>query len=93
MLRRVNTRLFFLIATWGKLTPENAKFIVIKNFLKNFFVEYLLLKNIQKNEKYCVEIMDDILAKTLMLCDFRGVDNVIFGCYNEVAPRKIGVYN
>ena len=37
--------------------------------------------------------MDDILAKTLMLCGFRGVDKVIFGCYNEVAPRKIGAHN
>ena len=40
-----------------------------------------------------MEIMDDILLKTLMLCGFRGVDKVIFGCYNEVAPRKIGAHN
>ena len=37
--------------------------------------------------------MDDILAETLMLCGFRGVDKVILGCYNEVAPRGIGAYN
>ena len=40
-----------------------------------------------------MEIMDDILAETLMLCGFRGVDKVIFDCYNEVAPRKIGAHN
>lgn len=93
MLRRVNIAFFFLIATWGKLTPENAKFIVIKNFLKIFFAEYLLLKNTQKNEKYCMEIMDVILVETLMPCGFRGVDKVFLGCYNEVAPREIGAYN
>ena len=93
MLRRVNTRLFFSIATWGKLTPENAKIVVIKNFFKKFFVEYLLLKNTQKNKKYCVEIMDYISSKPLMPCGFRGVDKVIFGCYNEVALREIGAHN
>ena len=93
MLRRVNTRFFFIIATWGKLTPENAKIVVIKKFFKKFFVEYLSLKNTQKNKKYCVEIMDDILSKPLMLCGFRGVDKVIFGCYNEATPRENGAHN
>lgn len=59
-----------------------------KIFLKNFFVEYLLLKNTQKNKKYWMEIMDGILAKPLLLSGFRGVDKAIFGCYNEVASRK-----
>ena len=40
-----------------------------------------------------MEIMDDISVKTLLPCGFRGVDKVIFGCYNEVAPREIGAYN
>ena len=40
-----------------------------------------------------MEALDDFLLKTLMPCGFRGVDKVIFGCYNEVAPRKIGAYN
>ena len=35
-----------------------------------------------------MEIMDVILAKNLMPCGFRGVDKVLLGCYNEVAPRK-----
>ena len=66
---------------------------MIKKFFEKIFVEYLLLKNTQKNEKYCMEIMDGILAKTLMPCGSRGVDKVIFGCYNEVAPREIGAHN
>ena len=40
-----------------------------------------------------METMDDFLVKTLSLCGFGGVDKVFFGCYNEVAPRKIGAYN
>ena len=37
--------------------------------------------------------MDEKIAKTLIFKRFRGVDKVIFGCYNEVAPRKIGAHN
>ena len=40
-----------------------------------------------------METMDDFLLKTLMPCGFRGVDKVIFGCYNEVAPMENGAYN
>ena len=40
-----------------------------------------------------MEALDDFLVKTLLLCGFRGVDKVIFGCYNEVTPREIGAYN
>lgn len=40
-----------------------------------------------------MEALDDFLLKTLLLCGFRGVDKVIFGCYNEVAPRENGAYN
>ena len=40
-----------------------------------------------------MEIMDGILAKALILYGFGGVDKVILGCYNEVAPRKIGAHN
>lgn len=40
-----------------------------------------------------MEIMDGILAETLMPYGFRGVDKVIFGCYNEVAPMENGAYN
>ena len=40
-----------------------------------------------------MEALDDFWVKTLLLCGFRGVDKVIFDCYNEVAPRKIGAYN
>ena len=93
MLKRVNTRFFFIIATWGEIAPGNAKIVVIKKFFKKFFVEFLLLKNTQKNEKYCMEIMDENFAKPLIFGRSRGVDKVFFGCYNEVALRKIGVYN
>ena len=78
---------------WGKITPENAKIVVIKNFFKNFFVEYLLLKTTRNKQKYCMEALDDFLLKILLLCGFRGVDKVIFGCYNEVAPMENGAYN
>lgn len=40
-----------------------------------------------------METMDDFLVKTLSLCSFRGVDKVIFDCYNEAAPREIGAHN
>lgn len=60
----------------------------LKKFLKKFFVEYLLLKTTQNKQKYCMEALDDFLAKTLIPCGFWGVDKVILGCYNEVAPRK-----
>lgn len=40
-----------------------------------------------------MEALYDFFEKTLMPCGFRGVDKVILGCYNEVAPRKIGAYN
>ena len=40
-----------------------------------------------------MEIMDDILSKPLIFGRSRGVDKVIFGCYNEVAPREIGAHN
>ena len=40
-----------------------------------------------------MEILDDLLLKTLMPCGVRGVDKVIFGCYNEVAPMENGAYN
>ena len=73
---------------------RNAKIIVDqKIFFKKFFAEYLLLKTTQNKQKYCMEILDDFLLKTLMLCGFRGVDKVIFGCYNEVAPMENGAYN
>ena len=37
--------------------------------------------------------MDGKIAKSLIFGRSRGIDKVIFGCYNEVAPRKIGAYN
>ncbi len=40
-----------------------------------------------------METLDDFFAKTLTLCDFGGVDKVIFGCYNEVALKKNSVKN
>lgn len=40
-----------------------------------------------------MEILDIFLVKTLMQCGFRGVDKVIFGCYNEVTPMENGAYN
>lgn len=40
-----------------------------------------------------MEIMDDFLVKTLLLCGFWCVDKVIFGCYNEVVPMENGAYN
>lgn len=40
-----------------------------------------------------METMDENFAKTVIFGRSRGVDKAIFGCYNEVAPRKIGVYN
>ena len=40
-----------------------------------------------------MEIMDGNFAKPLIFGRSRGVDKVFFGCYNEVAPRKIGAYN
>ena len=46
-----NTRLFFLIATWGKLTPENAKFIVIKSFFEKIFCRIFTTKKHSKERK------------------------------------------
>ena len=40
-----------------------------------------------------MEALDNFLVKPLMLCGLGGVDKVIFGCYNEAAPREIGAYN
>lgn len=40
-----------------------------------------------------METMDENFAKPLIFKRFRGVDKVILGCYNEVAPREIGAYN
>ena len=40
-----------------------------------------------------METMDEKIAKTLIFKRFRGVDKVIFGCYNEATPREIGAYN
>ena len=44
----INTRFFFLIATWGKLTPENAKIIVIKIFFQKIFRRIFIIKNYSK---------------------------------------------
>ncbi len=93
MLRRVNTRLLFSIATWGEITPENARFIVIKKFFEKFFRRIYDIKNTKKNRKYCMETMDEKIAKALIFRRSRGVDKVIFGCYNEAAPREISAYN
>ena len=40
-----------------------------------------------------METMDEKFANPLVLSHSWGVDKVIFGCYNEVAPREIGAYN
>ena len=40
-----------------------------------------------------METMDGKIAKPLIFGRSRGVDKVIFGCYNEVAPREIGAHN
>ena len=37
--------------------------------------------------------MDENFAKPVIFGRSRGVDKVFFGCYNKVAPRKIGAYN
>ena len=93
MLRRVNTRFFFVNALQGEILPRNAVFYCLQNFSKKIFVNYLAPKNIKKKQKYCMETMDEKFVKPLIFGRSRGVDKVIFGCYNEVAPRKIGVYN
>lgn len=37
--------------------------------------------------------MEGKFANPLIFGRSRGVDKVILGCYNEVAPRKIGAHN
>lgn len=92
---RVSKHSLFLFnrSTGQKKASKCQNYSRLKIFLKKFFVEYIILKNTKKKQKYSMETMDDFLAKTLSLCGFGGVDKVILGCYNEVAPRKIGAYN
>ena len=86
--------LFLLNRNVGqKNAPKRQNYSRSKNFFKKFFAEYFLLKTTQNKQKYCMEIMDNFFVKTLLLCGFRGVDKVIFGCYNEATPREIGAYN
>ena len=75
------------------MLPRNAVFYCSKNFFEKIFVKYLLLKSTQKNEKYYMETMDEKFAKALIFRRSLGVDKLIFGCYNEVAPRKNGAHN
>ena len=85
--------LLFKCDTGRNVALKRCFLLISKKFLKKFFVNYLAPKNIKKKQKYGMETMDENFAKSLIFGRSRGVDKVIFDCYNEVAPRKIGVYN
>lgn len=40
-----------------------------------------------------METMDEKFVNPLIFRRSRGVDKVIFGCYNEATPREIGAHN
>ena len=80
-------------ATGRNVALKHGFYCSQKIFLKNFFANYLTPKNIKKKQKYDMETMDKKFANPLIFGRSRGVDKVIFGCYNEVAPRKIGAHN
>ena len=40
-----------------------------------------------------METMDKKIAKPVIFGRSRGVDKVIFGCYNEATPRENGAHN
>ena len=85
--------LLFKCDTGRNVALKRCFLLISKKFLKKFFVNYLAPKNIKKKQKYCMETMDKKFAKPLIFGRSRGVDKVIFDCYNEVAPRKIGAHN
>ena len=72
MLKRVNTRFFFIIATWGEIAPGNAKIVVIKKFFKKFFRRIFTTKKHSKEQKILRGNNGRHFVKTLDAMRFSG---------------------